>query len=283
MPVMRRTETVLVVVVGALGIFVLTKAVQNRARASGPACRTETIRCQPARINGDAALDADAAAGNAGGPSTAASARPATSSDFVRGGSPGVSPVPNADELRARVASATDSYMADMLADDHEIVRWPDRRDGGLRVWVQSMSTVQNWDLRYAQMARDAFSEWSDGLPARLDFVLDSASADVQIVWVELFPPEAGQRIGVTKRTNDKSGWLVSAEISIAVHDSAGTTIPPSDLAAIVRHEAGHALGLGHSKDPHTKMFPVEMTRDITPADRATLRLLYQLAPGSVR
>jgi len=145
------------------------------------------------------------------------------------------------------------------------------------------VSAVQNWDLRYAQMARDAFAEWSDGLPARLDFVLDSASSDIQIVWVERFPPGAGQRVGTTKRTNDKSGWLVAAEISIAVHDSAGETIEPSDLAGIVRHEAGHALGLGHSKDPRTKMFPVEMTHDITPADRATLRLLYQLTPGSVR
>ena len=113
--------------------------------------------------------------------------------------------------------------------------------------------------------------------------VVDSAGADVQIIWVERFPPEDGQRVGATKRTNDRSGWLVAAEISIAVHDSTGETIPPSDLSAIVRHEAGHALGLGHSKDPHTKMFPVEITHEITPADRATLRLLYGLAPGSVR
>jgi uncharacterized protein YhdP len=136
-----------------------------------------------------------------------------------------VTPVPNLDELRARVAAASDSYMADMLAADSEIVRWPDRRERGLRVWVQSTSTVQNWNLRYAQMARDAFAEWSDGLPARLDFVVDSASADVQIIWVERFPAEDGQRVGATKRTNDRSGWLVAAEISIAVHDSTGETI----------------------------------------------------------
>jgi predicted Zn-dependent protease len=75
----------------------------------------------------------------------------------------------------------------------------------------------------------------------------------------------------------------VAAEIDVAVHDSSGRTIPPSGLAGIVRHEAGHALGLGHSGDPRTKMYPVEMTETITPADRATLRLLYRLPPGQIR
>jgi predicted Zn-dependent protease len=50
-----------------------------------------------------------------------------------------------------------------------------------------------------------------------------------------------------------------------------------------MRHEAGHSLGMAHSRDPRTKMFPVEMTPDIAPADRATMRLLYQLPPGAVR
>jgi len=152
---------------------------------------------------------------------------------------------------------------------------------------------VRDWDLRYAQMARDAFAGWGTdvggagssgtGLPIRFDFILDSASSDVQIVWVEQFPPSEGQRVGVTHRANDKNGWLVSAQIQVAIHDSAGRTIPPAALAGIVRHEAGHALGLGHSKDPRTKMYPVEMVSDITPLDRATLRLLYQLPPGSTK
>lgn len=286
---MRRTDTVLVLIVGAFALFVGSKAVERRSWTK-TACDPRLARCRPERSEGPAALDrAPTSAYSAiGSPTqrsatTSLSARPQATADVVRRNAGAVTPVPNLDELHARVAAASDSYMADMLAADSEIVRWPDRRERGLRVWVQSTSTVQSWDLRYAQMARDAFAEWSDGLPARLDFVVDSVSADVQIIWVERFPAEDGQRVGATKRTNDRSGWLVAAEISIAVHDSTGETIPPSDLSAIVRHEAGHALGLGHSKDPHTKMFPVEITHEITPADRATLRLLYELKPGSVR
>jgi matrixin len=262
---MNRSDSLLVVLVVCLGSFVAVQLEHVPSRASRqPAAHT--AHRAPARLNIDSVL----------------SSSPDISETLSTNGTE----LPQRDPLviRARIAAASGTYMPDMLEDlKHQLVRWPVRRDAGLRVWVQTLTSVPDFDLRYAQMARDAVADWSgDGFPLHFDFVLDSASADIRIMWLDRFPPEAGRRVGTTKRRNDRNGWLSRADISVAIHDSAGATIRPVDLAGIVRHEAGHALGLGHSRDPKTKMYPVETVNDITPTDRATLRLLYQLPPGAL-
>jgi hypothetical protein len=259
-------------VVGAFGAFVVLQVV-NRQASIPPERIEEVADVAPKRARPEAVV-------------TATDDDRADVTSTVVAGSSNTGPIArDADDIRSRINSASDTYMADMLTDlNGTLVRWPDRRDQPLRVWVQSGTPVRDWDLRYAQVAREGFSDWaSDDLPMRFDFVIDSATSDIHISWVERFPPQDGMRVGSTKRTTDPNGWIVNADILVAVHDSAGTAIRPWDLAGIVRHEAGHALGLGHSRDPHTKMFPTEMIHDISRSDRATLRLLYELPPGAVK
>jgi hypothetical protein len=257
---MRRAELVLASIVGLFALFVGVK-VATRPRSAPTAEPVVTLAGDSGRQIATASTHQE----------LAVSRRAAPERDLV--------------QIRARIAETPGTYMNDMLDDlKGSLVRWPDKRDSGLRIWVQSITPVPDWDQRYAQMARDAFDDWGrDALPMRFDFVNDSATSDIRIVWREKFAAEQGARVGVTTRTNDQHGWLLDARIDVAIHDSTGRTIPPTALAGIVRHEAGHALGMGHSLDPKTKMYPFEMTPEIGPADRATMRLLYSLPPGPAR
>jgi hypothetical protein len=261
----KRGELAIALLVGALAIFV------GRSVALAPHPGAQRRSRRPAEPDTVVARHAPVSPVDA-----------ATQND-VRVASSNMAPQRDTADVRQRLASSTDSYMGEMLADQKRALqRWPDRRTEALRVWVQTLPSVHDYNDQYAQMARDAFSDWREGFPMPIDFVLDSSSADVRVVWLDRFPPEDGRRVGVTARSVDQFGWIVSAQIAIAIHDSSGAAIPPVNLAGVARHEAGHALGLGHSRDARTIMFPVQMMTDVQPPDRATLRLLYSLPPGPV-
>lgn len=180
----------------------------------------------------------------------------------------------------ARRAGMT--YIDDMLAtEDSTLVRWPDRTVAALKVWVQPRASVPNWSDRYPGMVREVFAEWSAaGFPLRFLHVVDSAGADLHVRFTTALP---GRQIGLTNRIRDRSGWIVGAEVTVATQDESGEPFPPSLVAGIARHEVGHALGLGHTRDQTALMYPESHTTTIGPMDRATLHLLYTLPPGSVR
>ncbi|HYD53218.1 MAG TPA: matrixin family metalloprotease [Gemmatimonadaceae bacterium] len=186
----------------------------------------------------------------------------------------------------ARLAVGTDgTYIRDLIeSQDSVLYRWTERRIETIRVWVQSHTVLRDWRREYVQRTRDAFPDWaSSGIPVNFTFTLDSASADVRVLWTDRFPATDGQRVGRADRQVDQSGWIRRADLLVAVHDSAGRPIPDEWVAAIVRHEVGHALGLGHSRDSTSIMYPTSRTAVISPADRATLRFLYTLPPGSLK
>jgi hypothetical protein len=194
-------------------------------------------------------------------------------------------PIRNVAEIRRRIADgAQKTYILDMLAtQDSVLYRWPESRDAGLRVWIQSDPHARDWWIGYVQSARDVFLEWQTaGIPLRFTFPADSAGAEIVLRWIDQFPPDE-LRIGKTRRLADQNAWVTHAEVVVALHDRDGDTFPPGEISEILRHEIGHALGLGHSRDRGTIMYPENTQLDLTELDKETLHLLYSLPPGRVK
>ena len=54
-------------------------------------------------------------------------------------------------------------------------------------------------------------------------------------------------------------------------------------MTTMALHELGHAVGLGHSSDPKDALYPTSGAAALTPRDRRTATVLYELPTGSVR
>jgi hypothetical protein len=168
-----------------------------------------------------------------------------------------------------------------LLARDSAIARWPDRRDEPLRVWVAEEAAIDGWNPAFPQRVRDAFTTWEAvGIPMRFTFVVDSTDADVHVSWIDHFDAPIS---GKTLWSRDRHWWIVGGNITLALHHNGGEALDSSAVYAIALHEVGHLLGLDHTMDASNIMTPKVRVRELSDADRATVRLLYTLPAGPIR
>jgi hypothetical protein len=177
---------------------------------------------------------------------------------------------------------ASGTYIADVLIEhDSALARWPDRVAKPLRVWIQPDPALEGWNPEFEGQVRSAFGEWvAIGIPMRFRFVADSADAEVMVTWVDRFNEPIS---GKTRWARDSRWWIVDGNITIALRHSSGPMLSAAAIHAIALHEVGHLLGLDHSQDPENIMTPRVRVKTLSEADRATMRLLYSLPPGTVR
>lgn len=177
---------------------------------------------------------------------------------------------------------ASGTYISDVLIEhDSALARWPERVVKPLRVWIQTDPALEGWNPEFESQVRTAFSEWvAIGIPMRFRFVDDSADAEVMVTWVDRFNEPIS---GKTRWARDSRWWIVDGNITIALRHSSGPMLSGSAIHAIALHEVGHLLGLDHSQNPENIMTPRVRVKSLSDADRATMRLLYSLPPGTVR
>src|SRR5689334_7309864 len=183
-------------------------------------------------------------------------------------------------EIRRKVRDAEAStYISDILHErDSSIARWGDRNGIPLTVWIQPLTDVTDFSPLYVQRVRQAFEEWDElNLPLRFAYVADSADAEVHVDWVDRFKTQISGR---TRWARDEDWVITDANITLAMHHMQGDMLDPESMRAMALHEIGHLLGLDHTRDSLSIMAPRVRVRQLSAADRATVRLLYALPTG---
>ena len=191
--------------------------------------------------------------------------------------------VRDAGEIKRRLRQAEPgTYIGEvLLTRDSALSRWHEHLDHPLRVWIQPNTGIRDWDESFVEQVRGAFLTWSaTGIPIHFRFVSDSSHADAHVIFVDHFSEPIS---GKTRWARDDGWWIVDADVTLAVHHDGGETLDSAAVRAIALHEVGHLLGLDHTSDIGNIMTPRVRVRELSNADRSTMKLLYTLPPGPVR
>ena len=139
---------------------------------------------------------------------------------------------------------------------------------------------IQQGHKRTALM-RHAFDSWSRITKYKLIFnkTITPKAADIEVFFVDKIDPNnsaSDRAIGLTRTTIESGKKIIHATIWIADYSQDDRKLSDDDVYTVMLHEIGHAIGLNHSKDPDSIMFPSEdVKQEIAQEDLETLKKLY--------
>ena len=127
-------------------------------------------------------------------------------------------------------------------------------------------------------MMRHAFEEWTRLTNDKIIFVFvkskDSSQIDVE--FVKQIENQSDKAIGLTRR-KFYPNRLVHATVYIADKTQQGKSLNRDEIYTTMLHEIGHAIGLDHTNDKKSVMYPgVNVIQEIQKADLDTINALYK-------
>jgi len=112
---------------------------------------------------------------------------------------------------------------------------------------------IEKGDKDFKKITESAFSEWENNLnKVYFKNVKNNNIADIKIKFKKGNVNQGGQ----ARIYFDQNGFIDYVKISVSKTFN-GTELNQTILERIIKHEIGHALGLGHSPFPHSIMYPI--------------------------
>lgn len=132
----------------------------------------------------------------------------------------------------------------------------------------------------YAQVIRAAFDFWES--VARIDIVeVAKAVADITVGWGFIDGP--GSTLGDARWQGfrvENGAYRTEAIVRFDENERWNIGGGPVDFRAVALHEVGHALGLGHSANPASLMYPfIDSQHGPIPEDVAAMQEIYGARP----
>jgi predicted Zn-dependent protease len=141
-----------------------------------------------------------------------------------------------------------------------------------ITVYIDNKSVPPHYSPSYYTQIEKALEYWEGRGNGKLNYtpvfeIVDSENADIRIRWVENLENVEGAPSGVAGYASPRiaDGRFVRVDIVLEAGNYQGKSwaqYGDATMLSIVKHELGHALGLGHSSDRRDIMYPEYEQRD---------------------